>query len=109
MRDLGTAIEQRPCPRLRRDAGKHRVAIDHQVVVDVVEKQIVGEQDPQALEQIAAFDVAGDHRHLDPARTGASRSRRAIGESGNIASMPGTRCALVRLCAISSTTRLKAE
>ena len=44
-----------------------------------------------------------------PARTGASRSSRAIGESGSIASMPGTRCALVRFFAISQTTRLKAE
>ncbi|EXI84614.1 MAG: hypothetical protein AW11_03792 [Candidatus Accumulibacter regalis] len=65
MRDFGAAVEQRTGPRLRRDAGEHRVAIDDQVVVDVVEKKIVGEQDAETLEQIAAFDVAGNHRHLD--------------------------------------------
>ena len=76
----------------------------------VVEQQEVGQQHAQALEQVAALDVAGDHRHRDAGCVPARRATAsAIGESGSIASMPGTRCGLVRFFAMSITTRLNAE
>ena len=83
VRDLGAAIEQRHRAGLRRDAGEHRRGIDHQVVVDVVEKQEIGEQYAQALEQVAALDIAGQHRHADRAahRCGAQQPRhRGVGQ-----------------------------
>ena len=41
---------------------------------------------------------------------GVARAKNlAMGEPGNIASMPGTKLGLVRLRATSNTTRLKAE
>ncbi len=63
VRDIGAAVEQHARGRLRRDAGEHRGGVHYEVVVVVVEEQEVGEQHAQALEQVAALDVAGDHRH----------------------------------------------
>jgi len=68
VRYRGATVEQGPRPRLWRDAGVHRIGIDDQIVVEVVEQQEVGQQHPQALQHAAALDVTGDHRHLD-ART----------------------------------------
>jgi hypothetical protein len=65
MRDVGTAIEQCARARLRRNAGEHRRRVDDEVVIDAVEEQEIRQQDAEALEQVAAFDVAGDHRHLE--------------------------------------------
>ena len=65
VRDIGTAIEKHPRSGLRRDASEHRRRVDHEVVVDVVEKYEVGEQHAQLSEQVSTLDVAGDHRHLN--------------------------------------------
>jgi hypothetical protein len=39
--------------------------VDHQIVVDVVEENEVGEEHTELLEKVAPLDVAGDHGHLD--------------------------------------------
>ena len=65
VRDIGAAVEQHARAGPRRDACEHRRRVDDEVVVLLVEQQEVGEQDTEPLQQVAALDVAGDHRHRD--------------------------------------------
>ena len=48
------------------NARPHRIGVYDEVVVHPFEEDEVGEQHPQALEQVPAFDIAGDHGELKP-------------------------------------------
>ena len=75
VRHLGTAVEQHPGLGLRRDAAEHGAGVHHQVVVDLVKQQKVGQQHAQAHQQVAALDVACDQAQLHAGPHRAARQQ----------------------------------
>ncbi len=65
MAHAGAALEEQAGKAGPGDARAHGIAVDDEVVVQPIEEEEVGEEHPQTLEQMAAFDVAGDHGQGD--------------------------------------------